>query len=118
MQATISQHTSGELRTDAKSRQLYSTDASLYQVQPLGVYFPRVKEDLQALLEICTRFKVPVTARGGGSSLAGQAVGAGLILDLSRYLDTRLEIDPEAGTATVDPGVTLTHLNRAAKNTA
>lgn len=115
MQATISQHTSGELRTDAKSRQLYSTDASLYQVQPLGVYFPRVKEDLQALLEICTRFKVPVTARGGGSSLAGQAVGAGLILDLSRYLDTRLEIDPEAGTATVDPGVTLTHLNRAAK---
>jgi FAD/FMN-containing dehydrogenase/Fe-S oxidoreductase len=115
IQEKIRRRTSGELRTDPKSRWLYSTDASLYQMQPIGVFFPQNKEDLLGLIEICRQHQIAVTPRGGGSSLAGQAIGPGIILDLSRYLDKKLQIDPEKRTAILDPGVTLTHLNQAAR---
>jgi FAD/FMN-containing dehydrogenase/Fe-S oxidoreductase len=104
----------GEIRDDVTTRLLYSTDASIYQIEPLGVAFPRTLDDLAATVEMSARYKVPVLARGAGSSLAGQAVGEALILDCSRYLTKILEINPEEDTATVEPGVLLTTLNQAA----
>ncbi len=105
---------SGEVRVDPVTRLLYSTDASIYQIEPLGVVFPRTLDDLNATVELADRYGIPVLPRGSGSSLAGQAVGPALILDTSRYLDHILRIDPEARIAIVEPGVILTTLNRAA----
>jgi len=102
------------VRTDLTTRFLYRTDASIYQIEPLGVVFPRRPDDLQAIMETCVGFGVPVLARGSGSSLAGQAIGAAMIVDCSRFLNRLIELDPEAGTATVEPGLILNSLNRSA----
>jgi FAD/FMN-containing dehydrogenase len=104
----------GQLRTDLTVRMLYSTDASIYQIEPLGVIFPRVADDLNAIVEICASFHSPVIVRGAGSGLAGQAIGRGWIVDCSRYLNRLLEIDPETRTALVEPGLVLNTLNREA----
>ena len=93
---------------------LYSTDASIYQIEPLGVIFPRVADDLNAIVEICAREHSPIIVRGAGSGLAGQAIGRAWIVDCSRYLNRLLEIDPQARTALVEPGVVLNTLNREA----
>ena len=106
--------TSGDLRTDPVTRTLYSTDASIYKIMPKGVFIPKTQDELQAAVELAAKYKIPILPRGSGSSLAGQAVGDALILDLSRYLDKILDIDPETHTATVEPGVILSDLNRAA----
>ncbi len=103
--------TRGDFRADSITRILYSTDASIYQIAPKAVFIPRHQEDLHAVVEISAKYKIPILPRGSGSSLAGQAVGDALILDLSRYLDKILDISPEARTATVEPGVTLSNLN-------
>jgi FAD/FMN-containing dehydrogenase/Fe-S oxidoreductase len=105
---------SGDLRTDSTTRLLYSTDASIYQIEPLGVAFPRTLNDLSAAIELAAHYRVPILARGAGSSLAGQAIGPALILDCSRYLDRIIQIDADAHTALVEPGVVLNALNRAA----
>ena len=108
-------HAAGlDLRLDPVTRTIYSTDASIYQIEPLGVIFPRSADDLAAAVSLAARYATPVLARGAGSSLAGQAIGAALILDCSRYLNRILEIDPAAQTALVEPGVVLNALNRAA----
>ncbi len=104
----------GEIRTDLTTRILYSTDASIYQIEPLGVLFPKDVEDLQAIVEVCAYTKSPVLARGSGSSLAGQAIGAAWIVDCSRYLDRIERIDPEQRIAVVQPGVILNALNKEA----
>ncbi len=104
----------GDIRQDLASKLLYSTDASIYQIEPAGVLIPRTREDLQSAVELAAAHHVPVVARGAGTSLAGQAIGDGLILDCSRWLDRILDIDPERRTATVEPGVILADLNRAA----
>lgn len=104
----------GEIRSDLATRILYSTDASIYQIEPLGVAFPKTQEDLQAAVELAAKYKVPILPRGAGSSLAGQAIGEALILDCSRWLDKLIDIDPEAQTATVEPGLVLSRLNAAA----
>ncbi|MFN2200778.1 MAG: FAD-binding and (Fe-S)-binding domain-containing protein [Caldilineaceae bacterium] len=103
----------GEVRFDGFSRMLYSTDASLYQIQPIGVVIPRNVEDVQAVVEIAAKRKVPVLARGGGSSLAGQAVGAAVILDFSKFMDRIISLDPEARTVRTEPGIGVTALNDA-----
>ena len=77
----------GEVRTDLASRILYSTDASIYQMEPLGVVIPRTQEDLHAAVELAAKHALPILPRGAGTSLAGQAVGGALILDCSRWLD-------------------------------
>ena len=107
-------HFSGEIRDDLGSRVLYSTDASMYQLEPLGVVIPRSQDDLQTAVELAAKYKIPILPRGSGTSLAGQAIGNALILDCSRYLDSIIEIDPEFGTATVEPGVVLASLNAVA----
>ncbi|HNN14651.1 MAG TPA: FAD-linked oxidase C-terminal domain-containing protein [Anaerolineales bacterium] len=104
----------GDLRLDRASKILYSTDASAYQIEPLGVAIPESQDDLQAAVELAVRYKIPILPRGSGSSLAGQAIGEALILDCSRHLDAILEIDPAQHYAVVEPGVVLSNLNRAA----
>jgi len=105
---------SGDLRLDAASKILYSTDASAYQIEPLGAAIPQSQDDLQAAVELAAKYKIPILPRGSGSSLAGQAIGEALILDCSRHLDAILEINPEGRYAVVEPGVVLASLNRAA----
>ncbi len=102
-----------EARTDPVTRTLYSTDASIYRIEPLGVAFPRDEDQLSAAVELAARYGVPLLPRGAGSSLAGQAVGKALILDLSRHLRD-FTLDPESRTAEAQPGVVLGALNRAA----
>lgn len=110
----LRRHFAGDIRLDLGSRILYSTDASIYQIEPLGVVLPRTQDDLQAAVELAVKYRVPILPRGSGSSLAGQAIGEALIVDCSRWLDKIVEIDQEARTATVEPGVILANLNRAA----
>jgi FAD/FMN-containing dehydrogenase/Fe-S oxidoreductase len=112
--AELRKHFTGDIRCDPTTRLLYSTDASIYQVEPLGVALPRTQDDLQAAVELAARYRIPILPRGSGSSLAGQAIGEALILDCSRWLDKIIEIDREARTATVEPGVILGTLNRQA----
>ncbi len=110
----LKKHFTGDLRLDTASRILYSTDASMYQIEPLGVAIPKTQEDLQSAVELAAKYKIPILPRGAGSSLGGQAIGEALILDCSRYLDSVIEIDSESHTAIVEPGVVLADLNRAA----
>lgn len=108
----LEQIVEGEVRFDGYSRMLYSTDASQYQIQPLGVVIPRTADDVQAAVELAARHRVPLLPRGGGSSLAGQCVGPGLVIDTTKYMDRILAIDEEARTATVQAGISIGILNR------
>ncbi len=103
----------GEVRFDRVSRALYSTDASVYQIEPLGVVLPKSAEAVVRTIEIAARHGVPVTPRGGGTSQAGQAIGAGLVLDTSKHFNRVLEINPDQRWARVEPGVVLDDLNLA-----
>ena len=102
----------GEIRFDQVSRLLYSTDASIYQILPLGVVLPRSEEDVVATVEIARRRGVPVLPRGGGTSLAGQTVGPAVVIDYSKYMRALLEVDTERMSARVQPGIVLDELNR------
>ncbi len=110
----LRRHFTGEIRNDQASRVLYSTDASIYQWEPLGVALPRNQDDLQVAVELAAKYGVPILPRGSGTSLAGQAIGQALIIDCSRWLDRLIEINPEARAATVEPGLILSKLNLAA----
>lgn len=101
----------GDVHCDVYSRVLYSTDASNYQIEPLGVVIPRTADDIAATVTLCANRGIPVLARGAGTSLAGQAVGRALILDCSRYLDQIVALDTAARTVRVQPGVILGTLN-------
>lgn len=101
----------GAVKNDAVSRTLYSTDASIYQVQPLGVFFPRAADDIQAAMTVAAKYRVPVLVRGAGTSLAGQAVNEALIIDASRHMTEIVDINREEKWARVQPGVILDHLN-------
>jgi FAD/FMN-containing dehydrogenase/Fe-S oxidoreductase len=110
----LRRHIEGEVRFDATSRKLYSTDASIYQIEPLGVVIPRTVADVLATVQVAAETGTPITARGGGTSLSGQSIGPGIVLDCSKYLNRILEIDPVTRTARIEPGVVLDQLNRAA----
>lgn len=100
-----------EAALDPYTRALYSTDASNHRITPLGVFFPRDVDEIQAAVELAAERGIPLLPRGSGTSLGGQAVGAALILDCSRHMNRIHEIDPEVGRATVDPGVVCQTLN-------
>ncbi|RDI63015.1 FAD-binding and (Fe-S)-binding domain-containing protein [Nocardia pseudobrasiliensis] len=104
----------GEVDTDERRRAEYSSDASNYRVRPAAVVFPRGTADIAAALEWARAAGLPVTARGAGTSVAGNAIGPGLVLDFSRHLNEVLEIDPEKRCARVQPGVVLSQLQQAA----
>ena len=101
----------GEVLFDAASRGRYATDASIYQVEPVGVVVPRTEADALAAMRIAIEAGVPVLPRGGGTSQCGQTVGAALVIDNSKYLREVLAFDREARTVTVQPGMVLDHLN-------
>ncbi len=101
----------GEVRFDEYSRLLYSTDASMYQVEPIGVVLPRSKDDVHAVLELANRYNVPVLPRGGGTSLIGQTVNHAIVLDFSKYMHRVLEVSPEELWCRVQPGVIQDELN-------
>ncbi|MEJ7770676.1 MAG: FAD-binding and (Fe-S)-binding domain-containing protein [Geodermatophilaceae bacterium] len=103
-----------EVDDSALSRSLYASDASLYRVSPTAVVIPRDIDDLVATLDVCRELSVPLTMRGAGTSIAGNAVGTGVVVDVSRHLNRILDIDPVAGTAVVEPGVVQASLQRAA----
>ena len=105
---------SGDVRSDRASRLLYANDASLYQMEPVGVVFPRDAEDVQATVRIAARHGVPVLPRGAGTSLAGQAVNHAIVIDCSRHMAQVIEIDADAQWARVQPGVVIDALNAAA----
>jgi FAD/FMN-containing dehydrogenase/Fe-S oxidoreductase len=104
----------GEVRFDPGSRHLFATDASNYRHVPAGVVVPRDVDDVVAAIAVCRDHGVPVTTRGAGTSLAGQATNTGVLLDLSRHLDRILEVDPDRAVARVEPGVVLDSLQAAA----
>src|ERR1017187_8401286 len=104
----------GEVRADAYPRHMFSTDASMYSIEPLAVVFPRDSADVPAAVAVCAEHGVPVLPRGAGTSLAGQTVGRAVIIDTSRHMDVILELNPEERTARVQPGVVQDDLNRAA----
>jgi FAD/FMN-containing dehydrogenase/Fe-S oxidoreductase len=114
LQEALAPRIDGTLRTDAMTRALYATDASMYAIPPIAVLVPKHVGDVQAALEVAATLNMPVLPRGGGSSLAGQGVNTALVIDFTPHLNRILDIDPEAQTATVEPGVTLDALNAAA----
>ncbi len=103
-----------EVDSSARRRAEYSSDASLYRVVPAAVAFPRSAEEIAIAVEVCRELQVPLTMRGGGTSLAGNAIGPGVVVDVSRHLNRILSVDPGARTASVEPGVILDDLQRAA----
>ncbi|WP_228011305.1 FAD-binding and (Fe-S)-binding domain-containing protein [Nonomuraea phyllanthi] len=110
---TLSPLIEGDVRDDPYTRHLYSSDASMYAMEPLAVAFPRHTDDVRALVIACGELEVPLLPRGAGTSLAGQTVGAAVIVDFSRHMNRILEIDGRS--ARVQPGVVQDQLNRAAR---
>ncbi|SEE91828.1 FAD-binding and (Fe-S)-binding domain-containing protein [Ruania alba] len=104
----------GDVDDSTRRRAEYSTDASNYRVVPQVVVFPQSTEDVIATLRVAREHSTPITARGAGTSIAGNAVGTGIVIDFSRHLNQVLEIDPEARTARVQPGVVMSQLQKAA----
>ena len=100
-----------EVRFDVVSRALYSTDASVYKIKPLGVVIPRTRAALIEIVTLCSKHGCSITMRGGGTSQAGQAIGEGVIVDASKYLHRIIEVNAEERWARVEPGVVLDELN-------
>ena len=111
LRSELKRQIEGEVRFDQISRALYSSDASVYQIQPLGVVIPKNRQDIIRIVEICGRFRCPITMRGGGTSQAGQAIGEGIQVDTSKYYNHVLEVNTEEGWARVEPGIVLDELN-------
>jgi FAD/FMN-containing dehydrogenase/Fe-S oxidoreductase len=107
--------TQGEVLFDDGSRGRYATDASIYQITPVGAFVPTNERDIATAIDIARDLKVPVLARGGGTSQCGQTTGAALVIDNSKHFRRVLDVNVEEGTATVEPGLVLDHLNAQLK---
>ena len=110
--ARLRRELEGEVLFDPVSRGLYSTDASIYQIEPVGVVVPRTVRDVRTAVGIAVQEGVPVLPRGAGTSQGGQAVGRALVIDTSKHLGAVSRLDADAGTVRVEPGVVLDDLNR------
>ena len=115
LEVALRQAVTGEVRFDGGSRAAYSTDASNYRQVPIGVVLPRTVEDVVATVALCREHGVPVTSRGGGTSLAGQTCNVAVVVDYSKYMNRVLAIDPVARVARVQPGCNLDQLRQEAK---
>jgi anaerobic glycerol-3-phosphate dehydrogenase C subunit len=102
----------GEVKFDPFSRVLYSTDASIYQMEPIGVVIPKNTDDVQATIEYCSQNNIPILPRAGGTSLAGQTVNHAVVIDFSKYLTSIIEINEEEHWARVQPGIILDQFNK------
>jgi FAD/FMN-containing dehydrogenase len=105
----------GEVRFDRGSRALYATDGSNYRQVPIGVVIPRDAEDVAATVDVCRRHGAPILSRGGGTSLAGQCCNVAVVIDMSKYYNRVLDLDPAGRIARVEPGLVLDTLRSAAK---
>lgn len=114
LEAELRKAVRGDVGFDVTSRALVTMDASNYRRVPLGVVAPRDADDVAAVLEVCRAAGVPVVARGGGTSIAGQATGTGVVLDFTRHMNRLVALDPGARTAVVQPGLVLDRLQEAA----
>ncbi|WP_406125232.1 FAD-binding and (Fe-S)-binding domain-containing protein [Streptomyces sp. NBC_00989] len=114
LEAELRRTVRGEVGFDVTSRALMTMDASNYRRVPLGVVAPRDADDVAATLAACRAHGVPVVARGGGTSIAGQATGTGVVLDFTRHMTGLVSLDPASRTAVVQPGLVLDHLQQAA----
>ena len=117
LRARLAREIDGEIMFDAASRGRYATDASIYQIMPVGVVVPRTMEAAITAMQIAMEAGVPILPRGGGTSQCGQTVGAALVIDNSKYLRNVLSIDAKSRRATVEPGVVLDQLNAKLKST-
>jgi len=115
LQNDLKKVVSGEVRFDSISKQMYSTDASLYRMEPVGVVIPRNSEDVQAVLEIAGKNGVSVLPRGGGTGLSGQTVNHSIVMDFSKYMHDVIKINKEEQWVRTQPGVTIDELNRQLK---
>ncbi|HEX9797467.1 MAG TPA: FAD-linked oxidase C-terminal domain-containing protein [Anaerolineales bacterium] len=111
LQNALQSRIDGDVSFDRFARAMHATDASVYQILPRGVVAPRSRDDVIQVVSLCRQYAVPITARGGGTSQAGQAIGAGISLDFSRYMNRLLELNVEAQTVWVEPGIVLDELN-------
>jgi FAD/FMN-containing dehydrogenase/Fe-S oxidoreductase len=111
LRAALALQLEGEVRFDPISQALYSTDASVYQILPLGVVIPKSRDDVIRTVRVCREHGVSITARGGGTSQAGQAIGRGVQLDFSKHLRRVISFEPEAKRVRVEPGIVLDELN-------
>ena len=116
LERKLSRALKGSVRFDAFTRGRYATDASIYQIMPLGVVFPKDADDLEATLKIAADGSVPVIARGGGTSQNGQPIGSGLVVDFSRFFNEVRDYDPADRRITVAPGLVLEQLNARLKS--
>ncbi len=107
----LAQQMEGPVAADSFTRGRYATDASIYQITPRAVAFPRHSDDVIAALDVARRHDLPVIARGGGTSQNGQPIGDGIVLDYSRHFSDLVSIDPDKMEATVRPGIVLARLN-------
>src|SRR5258705_13750870 len=105
--ARLKREVIGDVLFDAATRGRYSTDASIYQIEPVGVVVPQTEEDALTAFRIAVDESVPVLARGGGTSQCGQTVGAALVIDHSKHLNRIVAFDKDALTVSVQPGVVL-----------
>lgn len=110
--STLAQRLDGEVRADRVHRQLYATDASIYSELPVGVAFPKTEADVLALVDYARKTSTPLIARTAGTSLAGQVVGSGLVVDFGRHMTAILDLDESAREVRVEPGVIQDDLNR------
>ncbi|MEP7300587.1 MAG: FAD-linked oxidase C-terminal domain-containing protein [Caldimonas sp.] len=111
----LASETQGEVLFDAAARGRYATDASIYQVMPIGVFVPREQGDVAAAIEIARELGTPLLSRGAGTSQCGQTTGAALVVDSTKHLRKVLSVDAEAMTAEVEPGLVLDALNAQLK---
>ncbi len=115
LEAALRAQLAGSVRIDRLARALYATDASIYEIVPDAVVWPRSVADVAVTVRLCAEHGLPVTARGAGTGLTGAAVNRGVILDCSRHLNRILHVDPAARRARVEPGVVLDELNAVLK---
>src|SRR5262245_34189835 len=115
--ARLARELEGEVLFDRFSRGRYATDASHYQIEPVGVIVPKTDDDVRLAMAAARAEGVPVLPRGGGTSQSGQTVGRALVMDFSKYLKRLISVDPGARTCVVEPGIVLEDLNRQLRAT-
>ena len=112
LEARLGREIRGEVLFDAFSRGRYATDASIYQIEPLGIVVPQSRQDAAAAIAIAREEGVPILPRGAGTSQCGQTVARALVIDCSKHLDRVISVDVEGRRARVEPGVVLDRFNR------
>lgn len=115
LEAELRRSVRGEVRFDSGSRALYATDGSNYRQLPIGIVLPRDADDIEAAIAACRKFGAPALSRGGGTSLAGQCCNVAVILDLSKYVNGVLHLDPSAKQVRIQPGIVLDRVREAAE---